>query len=163
MSRHKTKIEAAFPFDAPATFLTNSPEETRELAEALGKKLKPGDCVLLCGPLGAGKTLFTQGLAKGMGVESPNEVVSPTFVMMQEYSSPKGPLIHVDLYRCSSEQDWQELGLDEILQQGESVVVIEWGDKREHYHVPVLRIDIKVVGDEEREIRVRRFNIGAIK
>lgn len=104
---------------------TNSSQETKELGEKLGKLLKAGDCVLLNGELGAGKTTFTQGLAKSLNVTG--EVTSPTFVIAREHKSKQsGPnLVHVDAYRLSTLAEISQLDLVSDLQ--DSVLVVEWG------------------------------------
>lgn len=104
---------------------TNSGQETKELGEKLGKLLKAGDCVLLNGELGAGKTTFTQGLAKSLNVTG--EVTSPTFVIAREHKSKQsGPnLVHVDAYRLSTLAEISQLDLVSDLQ--DSVLVVEWG------------------------------------
>ena len=92
------------------TFVTHSERETASLAIELGARLTPGATVLLHGDLGAGKTAFVRGLAQGLGV-SPEEVTSPTFVLIQQYQG-RAPLIHVDLYRLESPTAIDELGLE---------------------------------------------------
>jgi len=106
------------------TIRTDSPEATRAVAAALGEFLLPGDLVLLVGDLGAGKTAFTQGLARGLGVDGP--VTSPTFTIVQEYDG-RLPLTHVDVYRLERVQDLHDLGFDELVDDGR-VTIVEWGD-----------------------------------
>ena len=105
------------------TIRTDSPEATRAVAAALGELLLPGDLVLLVGDLGAGKTAFAQGLARGLGVDGP--VTSPTFTIVQEYDG-RLPLTHVEVYRLERVQDLHDLGFDELVDDG--VTVVEWGD-----------------------------------
>jgi tRNA threonylcarbamoyladenosine biosynthesis protein TsaE len=122
------------------TIRTDSPEATRAVAAALGELLVAGDVVLLVGDLGVGKTAFTQGLARGLGVDEP--VTSPTFTIVQEYAG-RLPLAHVDVYRLDRVQDLYDLGFDEMV-DGDGVTVVEWGDLVEQTvpaeHV-VVRID----------------------
>jgi tRNA threonylcarbamoyladenosine biosynthesis protein TsaE len=106
------------------TIRTDSPDATRAVACALGELLVAGDLVLLVGDLGAGKTAFAQGLARGLGVEEP--VTSPTFTIVQEYAG-RLRLAHVDVYRLDRVQDLYDLGFDELV-DGEGVTVVEWGD-----------------------------------
>jgi tRNA threonylcarbamoyladenosine biosynthesis protein TsaE len=113
---------------APLVARTASPEETRRLAAALAGTLAAGDLLLLVGDLGAGKTTFTQGLARGLGVTDP--VTSPTFTLVRAYPCLSGPvrtLLHADLYRLDRLQDVVDLGLAEMAED-DSVAVIEWGD-----------------------------------
>ena len=119
---------------------TDSPEATRAVATALGELLVAGDVILLVGDLGAGKTAFAQGLARGLGIDEP--VTSPTFTIVQEYAG-RLPLAHVDVYRLDRVQDLYDLGFDELV-DGNGVTVVEWGDLVEQ-SVPadhlVVRID----------------------
>jgi tRNA threonylcarbamoyladenosine biosynthesis protein TsaE len=113
---------------APIVARTSSPDGTRELAAALAGVLAPGDILLLVGDLGTGKTTFTQGLARGLGVADP--VTSPTFTLVRAYRCGPGPvrtLFHADLYRLDRLQDVVDLGLPEMVDD-ESVAVVEWGD-----------------------------------
>ena len=106
---------------------TDSPEQTQELGTIVGKRSRPGDVYLLSGPLGAGKTCFTQGLARGLGVEG--YVRSPTFVLMTRHHG-RLTLHHIDLYRIGSPLEAWDLGLDEQL-FGDGVCVIEWAERAE--------------------------------
>jgi tRNA threonylcarbamoyladenosine biosynthesis protein TsaE len=103
---------------------TTSAEHTRDIAAAIGEHLAAGDVVVLVGEMGAGKTTFAQGLARGLGVEEP--VTSPTFTIVQEYDG-RLPVAHVDVYRLVRFQELHDLGLEELLESGR-VVVVEWGD-----------------------------------
>jgi len=106
--------------------------QTKKLANDIAKKLKGGEVLALSGDLGAGKTTFTQYLAKALGVKG--NVNSPTFVLMKIYETKKKPirhLVHLDVYRLNSGDDLITLGLDEYLGKGDSVVVIEWAEKIE--------------------------------
>src|ERR671918_3199262 len=132
---------------------THSPEETEALGARLAERLRPGDVVALTGELGAGKTCFTQGLARGLGVSG--RAVSPTFVLINEYRG-RLPVHHVDAYRTSSLTELLDLGLDELF-SGDGVTVVEWADKL----TPLLpartiRVHIDGVGDEPRRISIRR-------
>ncbi len=106
-------------------FLTSCPEETRRLGEILGRHLKKGDVVALRGDLGAGKTCFVQGIARGLGVPEEEYVRSPSFVIINEYRGSI-PLYHLDFYRLS-EEEIKDLHIDEYLHQG--VAVVEWADR----------------------------------
>jgi tRNA threonylcarbamoyladenosine biosynthesis protein TsaE len=104
--------------------ITSSAEETEQAASRLARSLRRGDLLLLVGELGAGKTTFVRGLARGMGL--PAHVMSPTFQLVRLYPGPV-PLAHVDLYRLEGEGELDDLGLEELLDEG--VVVVEWGDR----------------------------------
>jgi tRNA threonylcarbamoyladenosine biosynthesis protein TsaE len=151
---------------APLVARTASPEETRRLAAALAGGLGPGDLLLLVGDLGAGKTTFTQGLARGLGVTDP--VTSPTFTLVRAYPCLSGPvrtLLHADLYRLDRLQDVVDLGLAEMAED-ESVAVVEWGDVASSVFGPdVLTVSItadpdngppsavhEALADEERTV-----------
>ena len=110
------------------TIATSSLEETRRLGERLGRLLKEGDIICLHGELGAGKTSFTQGIAKGMGVAKAF-ITSPTFVIANEYKG-RLALYHIDLYRLNNIAEIEDIGLSEYL-KGEGVTVIEWAEKAE--------------------------------
>lgn len=106
------------------TIRTGSADATRGVAAALGPFLEAGDVVLLVGDLGAGKTAFAQGLARGLGVAGP--VTSPTFTIVQEYEG-RLPVAHVDVYRLDKVQDLYDFGFDELVDDGR-VTIVEWGD-----------------------------------
>ena len=108
------------------TCTTNSPEETADLANKLGQKIREGTVLCLEGDLGAGKTLFVQSLAKTLGVEG--EVTSPTFNLMNIYEGIC-PIYHFDLYRLETEEELDEIGFYEYTEEPEGIVVIEWPDK----------------------------------
>lgn len=108
--------------------------DTAKLAQSIAKKLKGGEILALSGDLGAGKTTFTQYLAKAIGVKV--HVNSPTFVIMRIYKTSKHPfqnLAHIDAYRLDSEQELEYLGLDQYLGQSTAITVIEWAEKMEEY------------------------------
>lgn len=109
------------------TTQTSSPESTLSLAERLGRLLEPGDVVALMGALGSGKTVFAQGLARGLEVPEPFYITSPTFAIINEYPG-RIPFSHLDLYRVSSSAEFSELGLEEIL-FGPGAVAIEWAER----------------------------------
>ncbi len=108
------------------TLVTGSPEETRAWGRLLGASLKPGDVVALTGPLGAGKTTLTKGLAEGLECPDPDAVCSPTFAILQEVEG-RHPICHVDAYRLQ-DQDGNGTGLEDYF-DGEWVVVVEWADR----------------------------------
>jgi tRNA threonylcarbamoyladenosine biosynthesis protein TsaE len=113
--------------------------------------LSVGDVLLLYGDLGAGKTAFVRGLAEGLGIPR-DEVSSPTFTLIQEYRGGRLPLFHVDLYRIDDPREFDELGLDEIAEDG--VLAIEWADKLPAVPAHPIRVTIVHAGESQREIRV---------
>ncbi len=124
---------------------TQSADETRALAETLGWTLLPGDVLCLRGDLGAGKTTWTQGLARGLGVPNGDPVNSPTFMLLAEHRGGRVPLFHFDVYRLDSSEGLYDLAFDEYL-DGEGVVVIEWADRIADA-LPDDRLDIALVSD----------------
>lgn len=110
------------------TIATSSLDETRRLGERLGRLLKEGDIICLHGELGAGKTSFTQGIAKGLNVTKAF-ITSPTFVLVNEYKGAL-TLYHIDLYRLNNIDEIEDIGLTEYL-KGKGVTVIEWAEKAE--------------------------------
>ena len=125
------------------TFLTNSPEETERLGEALALRLQPGDVVAYRGDLGAGKTAFTRGLAKGLGVREP--VTSPTYTIVNEYTSGKMPLFHFDMYRLHSADDLFDIGWEDYLERG-GVCAVEWSENVEEALESPIRVTIRHAG-----------------
>ena len=111
--------------DQPLRLNTTSPEQTKEMGSIIGELARPGDVYLLSGPLGAGKTCLTQGIASGLGVEG--YVRSPTFVLMTRHRG-RLTLHHVDLYRVGGPAEAWDLGLDEQI-FGDGVCVVEWADR----------------------------------
>jgi tRNA threonylcarbamoyladenosine biosynthesis protein TsaE len=131
-----------------------TPQDTNEIGRELAGLLRAGDAVALTGELGAGKTTFVQGVARGLGFEG--SVVSPTFTLVREYRG-RLTLIHVDVYRLERVQDVIDLGLDDELGEGDAVVFVEWGDAVEGL-LPEghLVIELTVPGSsEERRIALR--------
>ena len=132
--------------------LTHSEEETGAVGERLGATLRAGDVVLLYGELGAGKTAFVRGLARGLGA-SPDDVSSPTFTLIQEYAG-RVTLYHVDLYRLEP-KEIPDLGLEDLV-LGDGVVAIEWADRWPGRPDDVVEVTIEHVGEDERSIRISR-------
>ncbi|MBM4406887.1 MAG: tRNA (adenosine(37)-N6)-threonylcarbamoyltransferase complex ATPase subunit type 1 TsaE [Chloroflexi bacterium] len=132
-------------------FLSSSPEETQAIAQRLGEACRGGEVFLLIGDLGAGKTCFTQGLAKGLGVEE--YVHSPTFVLVAQYHG-RLTVHHVDLYRIDSTPEAVDLGLDDYF-NSTAVTVIEWADKAPLAMPPDrLRVEMTDLGGTKRRITV---------
>jgi tRNA threonylcarbamoyladenosine biosynthesis protein TsaE len=128
-------------------------EDTRAIGGAVASLLRPGDVVALTGELGAGKTTFVQGIARGHGYDG--AVTSPTFTLVRQYRTATVPLVHADMYRLDRVQDAIDLGLDELAEDG--VLLIEWGDAVEAL-LPRDRlvVEITIPGeDEARSIAMR--------
>jgi len=136
---------------ATTTIVSASPEDTEVAGERLGRTLGPGDVVALTGELGAGKTCFVQGIARGVGVTT--RPTSPTFVLVNEYRG-RLPVHHVDAYRTNSVTELADLGLEEMI-DGDAVTVIEWAEKAGPL-LPkrTIHVHIEGVGDEPRTIRI---------
>ena len=131
--------------------MTKSVEETMLAGEKLAKKLKPGDVVALYGNLGSGKTTFTKGIGKGLGVKKPAHINSPTFVLIKEYEG-KMSLYHLDLYRLGDLKEIENLAIEEYI-YGNGITVIEWAEKIKCI-LPEKHISVKfkVKGDNKREV-----------
>ena len=143
------------------TQTTSSEAETVAAGEGLGRTVRPGDVVLLYGNLGAGKTAFVRGLARGIGAD-PDEVSSPTFTIVQEYSGPAATLYHVDLYRLEP-AEVDDLGLEDLV-SGDGIVAIEWSERWKGRPDDVTEVWIDDLGEDRRLIRqkspVDRSRIG---
>ncbi len=125
---------------ATLRIVSRSPEDTQELGRAIGRRAGPGDIYLLEGPMGAGKTCLTQGIAWGLDV--PGHARSPTFVLMNQYRG-RMELYHLDLYRVSSALEAWDLGLEEQL-FGDGICVVEWADRAEElFPEDSLRISLE--------------------
>ena len=135
----------------PATISSNSPEDTRRLGERLGALLEAGDVVLLSGELGAGKTVFVQGIARGLGFDG--SVSSKSFVLLGEYPG-RLTLYHADLYRLEDPEQVQDLALDEISAGG--VLVVEWPERAGEGILPEehLLVEFEVMDENKRELRL---------
>jgi tRNA threonylcarbamoyladenosine biosynthesis protein TsaE len=118
-------------------------EEMRALGERLGRAATGGDVIGLVGPLGAGKTVLVQGLARGLGVPAGVAVTSPTFTIINEVRGGRLPLYHVDLYRLEDEAELEHVGLDDLYRRDDAVVAVEWFD-RFPAAAPPVRIEIVI-------------------
>jgi tRNA threonylcarbamoyladenosine biosynthesis protein TsaE len=143
-------------------FVTHSVEETIALGEAIGRTLNPGMTLTLDGELGTGKTHLTKGVAAGLGVERPETVNSPTFVLLQVYHG-RVPLYHFDCYRLSDPGEFLELGYEEFLEDG--ICVIEWGERvSDHLATPRLEIRLERGAQEnERHLTVTPIPEGCVE
>jgi tRNA threonylcarbamoyladenosine biosynthesis protein TsaE len=135
-----------------ARVITRSTDETLGLAGSVGELLRPGDVVSLAGDLGAGKTVFAQGVARALGVDEP--VVSPSFTIVREYAG-RVPLVHVDVYRIDTIQELHDLGFDELVRD-DAVTLVEWGDVIDAL-LPRERLDVRLAAgaaDDERIVEL---------
>ena len=128
---------------------TNSPEETEQLGEALGRIVRPGTVIAYRGDLGAGKTAFTRGLARGLGYAEP--VTSPTYTIVNEYLGGRLPLFHFDMYRLRSAEDLWDIGWEDYLDRG-GVCCVEWSENVAEALENPLTISIEKLGDTTRRI-----------
>lgn len=133
----------------PAEIVTTSEEQTADAGERLAARLKPGDVVLLYGELGAGKTAFVRGLARGLGAPEA-DVSSPTFTIVQEYGG-RLTLYHVDLYRLEP-KEVDDLGLDELV-SADGVVAIEWAERWHGRPDDAIEVRLEHAGEDRRSIR----------
>ena len=132
-------------------FITGSPEETEQLAERLAATLEGTEVIAMFGGLGAGKTAFTRGLARGL--ESADDVSSPTFALVHEYSG-KYPVYHFDMYRITSWDDLYTTGFFDYMDNG--VMIIEWSENIQDF-LPENRIEISIryISENEREFEIK--------
>ncbi len=132
-------------------FITTSPEQTEAVGQALGKALKPGTVLAYEGDLGAGKTAFTRGLARGLGAT--DTVTSPTYTIVNEYLSGRLPLFHFDMYRLASSDDLWDIGWEDYLERG-GVCAVEWSENVADAMEGAVRIRIEKTGEESRKITI---------
>lgn len=133
-------------------------QEARTFGRGLAKKLKPGDVIALIGDLGTGKTTLTKAIAQGLGITE--MITSPTFTIVQEYSSGRLPLYHFDVYRIKDLEEMYELGYEEYF-FGQGVCVVEWADQIEEL-IPEDSIVIRIEYGENEEERVYNINGASI-
>ncbi len=126
-------------------YLIKSPEEMEDLGASLAKRLKGDEVICLKGELGAGKTTFVRGLARGLGIEEGYQVRSPTFTIVNEYPTERGKLIHIDLYRV------RDFDFSEFV--GEGVLVIEW---TESTNLCDWVVEIEILDENIRRVRINR-------
>ena len=140
------------------TFTTNSPEETEQIGFSLAGMVKPGTVIAFEGDLGAGKTAFTRGLAKGLGCTE--QVTSPTYTIVNEYISGKMPLFHFDMYRLRSADDLFDIGWEDYLERG-GVCAVEWSENVAEAMEDPIRVCICKTGESSRTITITGGNIHA--
>ena len=132
-------------------FITNSPEETENLGEKLAKILTPGTILAYRGDLGAGKTAFTRGLARGLDCRE--QVTSPTYTIVNEYLGGKMPLFHFDMYRLTCADDLFDIGWDDYLERG-GICAVEWSENVwEAMENPIV-VTIEKTGENSRRITI---------
>jgi tRNA threonylcarbamoyladenosine biosynthesis protein TsaE len=138
-------------------FVSKIFSETQRIGVDFAKVLEGGDVVCLYGDLGFGKTTFVQGIAQGLGIK--NRIISPTFVIVRSYLLKAGSFYHVDLYRIRHSQDIENLGIEEIINDKNNIVIIEWAEKLKNF-LPKKRIDIEFFyeKDNSRKIVFRSLN-----
>ena len=137
------------------TLESTKPEDTRNLGYQIGAKITPGSIISLVGDLGVGKTVFTQGLAEGLGI---TEIVnSPTFTLIQIYESGRLPLYHFDVYRIGDESEMDELGYEEYF-YGDGVCLVEWANLIEDL-MPPQTITIEIAKDLNKGFDYRTITI----
>jgi len=159
------------PISFPVSVTSSSPEETFALGEALSVLLKKGDIVALKGPLGAGKTCFVKGIARGLGVKE--DVTSPTYTIVSEYEASPPPIeqagaetaalkspaviYHIDAYRLRGNDDFTAIGGEDII-FADGISLIEWSERIEDF-IPAkaIRVDIAISEDGKRLIRMYRL------
>lgn len=131
------------------------PQDTYDLGKKLGEKAEPGDVICLNGDLGVGKTIFTQGFAKGLGIEEP--VNSPTFTIIQQYDSGRLPLYHFDVYRIGDISEMDEVGYEDCF-YGDGVTLIEWSNMIEEI-LPEKLISVKIEKNLEKGFDYRKITV----
>ena len=132
-------------------FITNSPEETEEIGAALGKILTPGTVLAYRGDLGAGKTAFTRGLARGLGYN--DLVTSPTYTIVNEYLSGRLPLFHFDMYRLRSSEDLWDIGWEDYLDRS-GICAVEWSENVDDAMENAILVTIHKTGETSRRIEI---------
>ena len=132
-------------------YITHSPAETEAVAQKLAQRLRPGTVIAYRGDLGAGKTAFTRGLARGLGCT--DMVTSPTYTIVNEYLSGRLPLFHFDMYRLRSAEDLWDMGWEDYLDRG-GICALEWSENVEEALEEFILVNIEKTGDESRRITI---------
>lgn len=136
-----------------------SPEETQELGRRLGEQAQPQDVYTLIGDLGVGKTVFTQGIAQGLGIEE--AICSPTFTIVQVYEEGRMPFYHLDVYRIGDVEEMDEIGYEDYF-YGEGLCMIEWANLIEEI-LPAKRKEITIEKDLEKGFDYRKITIKEVE
>ena len=132
-------------------FITNTTEETERIGQRLGEKLRGGEVIAYRGDLGAGKTAFTRGLARGLGITM--RVTSPTYTIVNEYLGGRLPLFHFDMYRLGSADELFDIGWEDYLRRG-GVCAVEWSENVSETMEDAITVEIEKLSDETRKITV---------
>ncbi len=132
-------------------FITNAPAQTERVGAALGRVLRPGTVIAYRGDLGAGKTAFTRGLARGLGYSQP--VTSPTYTIVNEYLGGRLPLFHFDMYRLGSADDLWDIGWEDYLDRG-GICAVEWSENVDDAMEDAIRVTIEKTGEDSRRITI---------
>ena len=132
-------------------YFTNSAEETERLGQRLGETLRGGEVVAYLGELGAGKTAFTRGLARGLGISM--RVTSPRYTIVNEYTGGRLPLFHFDMYRLGSEEELFDIGWEDYLARG-GVCAVEWSENVSGAMEDAITVRIEKTSDEGRKITI---------
>ena len=132
-------------------YTTNSPQETENVGQTLAEKLKPGTIIAYEGDLGAGKTAFTRGLARGLGATE--RVTSPTYTIVNEYVTGRLPLFHFDMYRLGSSDELFDIGWEDYLQRG-GICAVEWSENVSDALENALTVRIEKTGEDSRKITI---------
>ncbi len=138
---------------------TRSAEETFALGKEIGQRSKPGQVYTLVGDLGVGKTVFTQGLAKGLGIEE--AINSPTFTIVQVYDEGRLPFYHFDVYRIGDIEEMDEIGFEDYV-YGEGVSMIEWSNLIQEI-LPSVRTEIVIEKDLEQGFDYRKITVNEVE
>ncbi len=164
-SRHESRRERSeqqpeFVWEGGAMIIeTRSPEETFELGKEIGEAAKPGQVYTLNGDLGVGKTVFTQGVAAGLGITEP--VSSPTFTIVQVYEEGRLPFYHFDVYRIGDIEEMEEIGYDDYF-FGEGICLIEWAELIRDI-LPEKRIEVTIEKDLTQGFDYRRITVQEVE
>lgn len=134
----------------PEEYITSSEKETFLLAKNLAKNLKGREVILLEGELGSGKTVFTKGMAAGLGIKDVHQVCSPSYTLINIYQA-KYPIFHIDLYRLSKDSEIMDLGWEDYLGQG--VIIVEWAEKI-RFNVEAIRVTLQIQDGDKRKIKI---------
>ncbi|MCD6571611.1 MAG: tRNA (adenosine(37)-N6)-threonylcarbamoyltransferase complex ATPase subunit type 1 TsaE [Deltaproteobacteria bacterium] len=138
-------------------FISKSPEDTLNFGVRLGAHLRGGEIILLSGDLGAGKTLFTKGIASALEVDNMTPVISPSFTLVNIYKA-RLDIVHVDLYRLGPDDVW-DLGLEDFMDK-HHIIIVEWGNiARAFFNMPVIDVKIIYVEDQTRKILIKGMKL----